>query len=120
LDAEDNYNLLLHRSTRMIGVSTSPGLITLTRILRFKATVHERANDRIAALVAPVNTQSETLAHNIAITNSSFFFIRHVKRSPIGIALAAASAFYIRVLHCLYLCNIGTPENRTSSNRLPS
>ena len=33
--------------------SIGSGLITLTRILRcFRSTVHERANDRIAALLA--------------------------------------------------------------------
>ena len=37
----------------VIGVSIGPGLTALTRILRyFRSTVHVRANDRIAALVA--------------------------------------------------------------------
>jgi hypothetical protein len=36
-----------------IGVAIGPGLTALTRILRFfRSTVQERANDRIAALVA--------------------------------------------------------------------
>ncbi len=35
------------------GVSVEPGLMALTRILRcFRSTVQERANDRMAALVA--------------------------------------------------------------------
>ena len=37
----------------MAGVSIGPGLSALTRILRaFRSTVHVRANDRTAALVA--------------------------------------------------------------------